>query len=446
MPENLPQNSNLQSSIVGLSVYRSQLFYFDNDAAAGPDAFTWIRDGLLLVRDGVIENTGEYDDLIKDLDPGVEIQDWRNYIIMPGFIDTHVHYPQTEIIASPAPGLLPWLETYTFPTEKRFDDIEYASEVSKFFLQELLRSGTTTAMVYCTVHPESTDAFFQASNDLNLRMIAGKIMMDRNCPEYLRDTAQSSARDSEALIERWHGAGRQLYALTPRFAPTSTPEQLGVCKELAQQYPDMFIQTHVAENQDEVKWAMELFPHNRSYLDIYDSYGLLRPRAVYGHSVWLDETDRLRMRDTGAIAAHCPTSNLFLGSGLFNIESMWQAQAAVTLATDVGGGTSLSMLQTMNEAHKIARLNGYYLTARAMFWLATQGAASSLGLSGQIGTLEPGAEADFIILDPNATPLLSRRCNQANTLEELLFALAIMGDDRAIAATYAAGRQVHLRS
>lgn len=425
--------------------YRAQLLYFRDTPKAEDDACEWIRDGLLVVRDGCIEQCGDYDRLIGSLPPGTPVQDWRGHLITPGFIDTHIHYPQTDMIASPAPGLLPWLETYTFPTERRFENPEYAQDVARFFLDELLRCGTTTALVYCTVHPGSAQAFFEESHTRNLRMVAGKVMMDRNCPEYLRDTAESGARDSEDLIRRWHGRGRQSYALTPRFAPTSTPEQLGLCGELAGRYSDVFIQSHVSENRDEVKWVMDLFPGYRSYLDIYDQYGLLRPRAVYGHCVWLDDDDRRRMRDAGAVAAHCPTSNQFLGSGLFDFAAARNFGMPVALATDVGGGSSFSMLLTMNEAHKVARLSGYYLTARRMFWQATQGAARHLGLAGRIGTLAPGAEADFIVLDPKATPLLERRSALADSLEELLFALAMLGDDRTIAATYAAGREVHRR-
>ena len=429
----------------GLQAYRAQLLYFRDTPKAEDEACEWIRDGLLVVRDGRIEQCGEYDRLIKELPPGTAVKDWRGRLITPGFIDTHIHYPQTDMIASPAPGLLPWLETYTFPTERRFENPEYAHDVARFFLDELLRCGTTTALVYCTVHPGSAQAFFEESHARNLRMVAGKVMMDRNCPEYLRDTAESGARDSEDLIGRWHGTGRQMYALTPRFAPTSTPEQLSLCGELAKRYQDVFIQSHVSENRDEVKWVMSLFPGYRSYLDIYDQYGLLRPRSVYGHCVWLDDDDRRRMRDAGAVAAHCPTSNQFLGSGLFDFAAAKSFGMPVALATDVGGGSSFSMLLTMNEAHKVARLSGHYLTARRMFWQATQGAAKHLGLTGRIGTLEPGAEADFIVLDPKATPLLERRSALADSLEELLFALAMLGDDRAIAATYAAGREVHRR-
>ncbi|MFA7437176.1 guanine deaminase [Castellaniella sp.] len=427
------------------AAYRAQLLYFRDDPQRDEEAVVWIRDGLLIVQDGEVLACGEHAQLARTLAPGVVVHDWHEHLIVPGFVDAHIHYPQTDMIASPAESLLPWLETWTYPTERRFEDPGYAREVAGFFLDELVRCGTTTALVYCSVHPGSAEAFFEASHARGLRMIAGKVMMDRNCPDYLQDTAEQGARDSEALLRRWHGTGRQLYALTPRFAPTSSAGQLGRCGELARAYPDAYIQSHVAESRAEVDWAMALFPGHRSYLDIYDRHGLLRPGAVYGHCIWLDDDDRCRLRDSGAVAAHCPTSNLFLGSGLFDHATARAQRVPVALGTDVGGGTSFSMLSTMNEAHKVARLTGHHLTAQRMFWLATQGAARHLGLSGRIGTLAPGAEADFVVLDPRATPLLARRSEQADALEELLFALAMLGDDRAVAATYAAGREVHRR-
>jgi guanine deaminase len=349
------------------------------------------------------------------------------------------------MIASPAPGLLPWLNTYTFPTERGFENPAVARETASFFIDELLACGTTTALVYCTVHKQSADAFFTESEARGTRMIAGKVLMDRNCPEFLRDTAQSGYDDSAELIARWHGRGRQQYALTPRFAPTSTEAQLEACGVLAQKHNDVFIQTHVAENTDEIKWVESLFPGHRSYLDIYDHYGLLRRRAVYGHCIHLDDKDRARMAETGSVASHCPTSNLFLGSGLFDFEKAGESNMPVALATDVGGGTSFSMLQTMGAAHKIARLTGHHLTATRMFWLATTGAAQVLELDDRIGTLAPGSEADFVVLDPNSTPLLARRTSRTESLEELLFAFALLGDDRAVFETYAAGKRVHAR-
>jgi len=429
-----------------LQAYRGSLLHFLADPAFSDNAHTWHEDGLLIVADGKVQAAGDYAALHPALPPGTPVHDYSGKLLMPGFIDTHIHYPQTDMIASPSEGLLPWLETYTFPVERGFEDPVHAAGVAEFFLDELLRCGTTTAMVYCTVHPQSVDAFFTASAARGLRMVAGKVLMDRNCPDFLRDTAESGAHDTEALINRWHNRGRAQYAITPRFAPTSTNEQLHLAAELARAYPDTYIQTHVSENEAECAWVRELFPQARSYIDVYDSYGMLRPRAMYGHCIWLDETDRRRMADTGAAAAICPTSNLFLGSGLFDFERADQAGMLLSLATDVGGGTSFSMLQTMNEAYKVARLKGSYLPALRMFYLATLGAARAMQLEGTIGNFVAGAEADFIVVDPQGTPLLQRRSANAASLEELLFALALLGDDRAIAATYAGGRQVHVRT
>jgi guanine deaminase len=433
-------------STPNLQAYRGSLLHFLADPAFSDQSHDWHEDGLLIVADGKVLAAGDYATLHATLPPGTEVHDYSGKLLMPGFIDTHVHYPQTDMIASPAEGLLPWLDTYTFPVESKFGDPAHAAGVADFFLDELLRCGTTTAMVYCSVHPQSVDAFFTASEQRGLRMVAGKVMMDRNCPDYLRDTAESSARDTEALIQRWHNHGRSLYAITPRFAPTSTEEQLHLAGELARAYPDTFIQTHVSENEAECAWVRELFPKSRSYIDVYDSYGMMRPRAMYGHCIWLNERDRERMAETRSAAAICPTSNLFLGSGLFDFERADTAGVLLSLATDVGGGTSFSMLQTMNEAYKVARSGGSYLPALRMFYLATLGAARSMQLEGTIGNFSVGAEADFIVVDPQATPLLQRRTDRVESLEELLFALALLGDDRAIAATYSAGRKVHARA
>jgi guanine deaminase len=430
----------------GRTAFRAKLLTFVGDPATTTGGACFEEDGLLIVEDGRVIEAGPYSLLRAQLTPQTNLVDLSGKLITPGFIDTHVHYPQTEMIASPAAGLLPWLDTYTFPTERGFADRAHAAEVAQFFLDQLLSCGTTTALIYCTVHKHSADALFEASEARNLRMIAGKVLMDRNCPEFLRDTAQSGYDDSAALIERWHKRGRQLYALTPRFAPTSTPAQLEACGTLARLHPDVFIQSHVSENTDEVKWVAELFPGHRSYLDVYEHYGLLRRRAVYGHCIYLDDRDRARMAETGALASHCPTSNLFLGSGLFDFDKAGEAGMPVALGTDVGGGTSFSMLQTMNEAHKVARMKGHHLTAARMFWLATAGAAHALGLEDTVGTLRSGSEADFIVLDPEATPLLARRTAIAQSPEEWLFAFAMLGDDRAVLETYAAGQRVHRRA
>ena len=426
--------------------WRARLLTFAGDPAATPDAAVYHEDGVVIVADGRVSAAGAWAALATQLREDATVHDRRDKLIVPGFIDTHIHFPQTDMIASPAPGLLPWLDTYTFPTERRFEDRAHADEVARFFIDELLACGTTTALVYCTVHPQSAEALFAASHARNLRMVAGKVLMDRHCPAFLRDTAQSGYDDSAALIARWHNRGRQLYALTPRFAPTSTEAQLEACGALARIHPDVFIQSHVAENPDEVKWVADLFPGHRSYLDVYDHYGLLRRRAVYGHCIWLDDADRARMAQSGALAAHCPTSNLFLGSGLFDFELAGRSGMPISLATDVGGGTSFSMLQTMNEAHKVARMGGHHLSATRMFWLATTGAAAALDLADKVGSLASGSEADFIVLDPAATPLLGRRTQRAESLEELLFAFATLGDDRAVYETWVAGERVHARA
>ena len=423
-----------------LRAYRASLLHFHADPAFAANAYAWHEDGLLIVDGGMVVAAGDYAQLLPTLPSEVAIVDYSGKIICPGFIDTHIHFPQTDMIASPAPGLLPWLDSYTFPTERKFEEAAHGSEVAEFFLDQLMRSGTTTAMVYCTVHKESVDAFFNASEARGLRMVAGKVLMDRNCPDFLADTAESGARDSEELIQRWHGRGRAAYAITPRFAPTSSEAQLAATGELARAYPDTYIQTHVSENCDECNWVKSLFPASRSYLDVYDHYGLLRPRAMFGHCIWLDDDDFARMADTGAAAAVCPTSNLFLGSGLFDFERADAKGVLLSLASDVGAGTSFCMLQTMNEAYKVARMKGSYLPALRMFYMATLGAARAMQLEGVIGNFAAGAEADFIVLDPAATPLLKRRTNECDNLEELLFALALLGDDRAVAATYAGGR------
>jgi guanine deaminase len=360
---------------------------------------------------------------------------------VPGFIDCHIHYPQTDLIASYGTQLLDWLETYTFPTESRFADSEHAAEAAGFFIDELLRNGTTTALVLGTVHPQSVDAIFTAAGRRNLRLMAGKVLMDRNCPEYLRDTPDSAYRDSKALIERWHGQDRLLYAITPRFAPTSSAEQLQRAGQLAAEHPDTFIHTHVAENRDEVDWVARLFPESRSYLDVYDRFGLLRERAVYAHCLHLDREDRRRVAQTGAAMAFCPTANLFLGSGLFDLAAARELGVRVGLGTDVGGGTSFSQLRVLSEAYKVLQLQGQTLAPLQALYLLTLGSARALYLDDKIGSFATGKEADFVVLDPAATPLLARRMKTAGDITEKLFALIMLGDDRVVAATYVLGQR-----
>jgi guanine deaminase len=405
-----------------------------------------VRDGVLLVRDGRIERLAPAAALLAQLGPEVAVHDWRGRLVVPGFVDTHVHFPQVDVIASYGSQLLDWLERYTFPAEQRFADAAHAQAAAAFFMERLLENGTTTASVFCTVHPGSVDAFFTEARRLNLLMVAGKCVMDRHAPDGLRDTADSSYAESRALIERWHGAGRLRYAITPRFAVTSTEAQLALAGRLAAEHPTVHVQSHVAENRDEVAWVARLFPQRRSYLDVYDHYGLLRERAVYAHCIWLDDADRARLSGSGTAASFCPTSNLFIGSGLYDLAQALAAGNRVGLGTDVGGGTGYSMLRTLGEAYKVQQLLGTSLHPAQQLYLATLGGARSLYLDDRIGSLVPGRDADLAVLDPAGTPLLARRTALRDDPLDTFFALATLGDDRAVAATYAAGVPVHRRA
>lgn len=431
---------------MGIRALRGELFWFEDDPRLSSPAHRHLQDGLVLVENGCIVAVGEASRLLRELPADARLDDWRGRLILPGFIDAHVHYPQTDIIASYGEQLLTWLERYTFPMEGRFADPQVARETADFFLGELLRNGTTGAAVFATVHPESVDAIFAAAAARHMRLAAGKVLMDRNCPEYLRDTAQSGYDDSLELIRRWHGRGRLSYAVTPRFAPTSSEAQLEAAGALYRGHRGVLMQTHVAENRDEVAWVKQLFPAARSYLDVYDGYGLLGPRAVYAHGIWLDDADRARLAEAGAAIAFCPTSNLFIGSGLFSCARARAAGTPVALATDVGGGTSFSMLRTMHEAYKVAQLAGESFSALDAFYLATLGGARALGSDAQVGSIVPGREADLVVLDPAATPLMARRDARAESIEERLFALMMLGDDRAVAATYVLGEAAWQRA
>ncbi|MBU6953144.1 guanine deaminase [Hahella sp. HN01] len=428
-----------------ISAHRGPLFHMIADPAeVGEEAsYQYWEDGLLVVADGKITAAGAYSDLLPTLPEGAVIENHPDSLIVPGFIDTHIHYPQTEMIGAFGKQLLEWLNTYTFPTERDFQDPQHARRVARVFLDELLKNGTTTALVFGTVHPESVDMFFEEALERNLRMICGKVMMDRNAPDYLCDTAESSYQDSKALLEKWHGKGRLLYAVTPRFAPTSTPEQLAAAGRLREEYPDAYMHTHLSENPAECGWVKELFPQCANYLDVYDHYGLLGKRAVLAHGVHLCEDEWKRLHSSDSAVAFCPTSNLFLGSGLFALEEAERHKVKVGLGTDVGGGTSFSLLQTLNEAYKVMQLRGHALTPFKSFYLATLGGAKALELDHLLGGFSAGKEADFVVLDKRATPLLQLRMENCRSLAEQLFAFSILGDDRAIRATYAAGRCVH---
>lgn len=421
-----------------MKAYRAAILRFAEDRTA-----VYEEDGLLVVGPDaagrqVVRAVGAYSALAGDY-PGVPVQHWPGRIIAPGFVDLHIHFPQTDVIGSPAEGLLPWLENYTFPHESRFADPAYADDMATVFLDELQRNGVTTALTFCTSHPSSVDALMEASRARGLRMIAGKVLQDRHSPDGVRDQTEQSLIDTEALIQKWHGKDRLGYAITPRFAPSCTEAQLRGAGELAAKYPEVWIQSHVAENKDEVRWARELFPQSRSYLAIYDDFGLMRERAIYAHCIHFDDEDRALMRDTGSAAAVSPTSNLFLGSGFFDYEGADRVGYKYGLASDVGGGTSFSPFHTMLAAYYVGREGqtkpGLSLSPQALWWQHTAGAAHALGLDGVVGNLQPGCEADFVVLNPKATPLLARRTTQAANLDELLFAMIVLGDDRLIEAT-----------
>jgi len=420
---------------------RASFLHFKSDPDKSGDAFEYYSDGLLILKHGRVQMLVDAAEWIDYLPDGSVYYDYSGLLVMPGFIDTHTHYPQAGMIASYGLQLLDWLEQYTFPAEARFADREHADKIAEFFCNQILRNGTTTSAVFATVHSESVDAIFEAAQSRDLCLIAGKVMMDRNAPEDLCDNTEESYRQCCELIKRWHLNGRSHYAVTPRFAPCSSPEQLQLCGQLLDENPDLYLQSHVAENRDEVRWVSELFPESRSYLDVYDGFGLLGPRSVYAHCIHLDEADRQRMGSSGAAIAFCPTSNLFLGSGLFSLDAAYEHDIRVGIATDVGAGTSFSMLQTLNEAYKVCQLSGESLTPLKAFYLATLGAAESLYLDHRIGNFNAGKEADFIVIDLQATELMQKRMESALSLEERLFALMMLGDDRCIQATHVMGQR-----
>lgn len=429
------------------NVFRGAILHFVADpAAVGEDnSYAYFPDGLLLVRSGKVEAVGSAEKLLPALSPDTPITTFPDGLILPGFVDCHLHYPQIGMIASPGSKLLEWLDKYVYPTERQFADPCKAAQSAEFFLDELLRNGTTTAMVFATVHPASVDAFFTAAQKRCLRMICGKVMMDRNAPEDLTDTPESGYEESKALINRWHGMGRLRYAVTPRFAPTSSDAQLARAGQLLDEYPDLYLHTHLAENRDEVAWVKKLFPDRKSYLDVYNHHGLLGRRTILAHSIHLEAADFELLHQKGAGVAFCPTSNLFLGSGLFDLKTAETEKVRVGFGTDVGAGTSFSLLRTLNEAYKIQKLRNHAISPFKMLYLATLGGAKTLDLDDQIGNFEPGKEADFTVLDCEATPLLAMRMAACRTLAEKLFVLAMLGDDRTVAATYILGKAAYER-
>jgi len=436
--------------MTALKALRADVVTFSGDPflQSPEQCLVHIPDAMVVIDQDQIVDVGPASEVTPRLPAGTQVQHYPDAIISAGFIDTHIHYPQTEMIGAYGEQLLEWLNTYTFVAEQNFADKNHADMVAKVFLRELLRSGTTTAAVYCTVHPGSVDAFFEESSRFNTRMVAGKVLMDRNAPPALLDTAELAYSMSSDLIAKWHKRGRQLYCITPRFAPTSTDAQLDVCGTLLKETPDAYVQTHLCENVDEIAWVMALFPERRSYLDVYAHAGIVGPRSIYGHGIHLTEDDLCTCHQTGAALAHCPTSNFFLGSGLFRVFDAKNPKRPVRvgLGTDVGAGTSFSQLQSLNEAYKVAQMNQTKLNAIQAFYLATRGGAEALYLQDRIGTVAKGYEADLVILDRKATPLMSFRSGYCKDIVEQLFVLMTLGDDRAIKATYVAGEQVYERS
>lgn len=440
-----------------MKAFRSSLLWFPgSDEHAARARFE--QDGLLVLAQNaaghwVVHAIGDWHTLHAEY-AHVPVEHLPGRIIAPGFVDLHVHFPQTNVIGSPAEGLLPWLENYTFPEEARFADAAYAAASAEFFVDELLRNGVTTALAFATSHPGSVDALNAVALTRGMRMVSGLVLMDRNAPQYLLNPAsgttsstEQSLRDTEALIQQWHGKGRLGYAITPRFAPTSTEAQLHGAGELAQQYPDVWIQSHVSENKDEIAWVRELYPAAPSYLSVYNQFGLLRRRSVYAHCIHFDDRDRALMRERAGAAAVSPTSNLFLGSGFFDYAGANRVGFAYGLASDVGGGTSFSPFHTMLAAYYVGREGqtkaGLSLSPQHLWWQHTAGAAQAMGLGGVAGepiagNLVPGAEADFVVLNPKATPLLARKTQRAESLDELLFSLIVLGDDRVIERTHLA--------
>ncbi len=441
--------------MTNLNVYNPELIGFRGsflDCINDPfylsqsDSIRYIQDGFMIVKNGIIQDLGNYETLHKKY-LNIPITSYKNLLILPGLIDLHVHYPQTEMIAAYGEQLLGWLNKYTFPTEAKFKDYEYARKIAAFFLDELLRNGTTTALVLAAVFPESVDAFFQEAQQRNLRMIAGKVMMDRNAPENLLDTAKTSYEDSGNLIQKWHQKDRLLYAVTPRFAITSTPEQLRLASQLIQYFPDVYLHTHLSENKQELEFTAELYPESSDYLDVYEQFNLVTPKSIFAHGIYLSNSEFTRLSQAQSTIAFCPTSNLFIGSGLFKLNQAksYRYPISVGLGTDVGAGSSFSLLRTAHEAYKVTHLQEIVFSGLQGLFMATLGGAKALSLDDKLGNFEIGKEADFIVVNPQSTPLMQLRTQNsypAQTFEEIadiMFALMMLGDDRAIQATYILG-------
>lgn len=420
-------------------ILRGPLIRFDGSPFSG-GALLHESDGAVAIADGLIADVGPADPVIT-AHPGAQVRP-AGGLISPGFIDAHVHYPQIGVIASWGSDLIDWLNRFTFPEEARFGDPAHAEAAARAYFNEQLRNGTTCAASFCTVHPESVDAYFAVARRRGLRAVGGKVMMSRNAPATVLVDPQRSADQSRALIARWQGVDRLTYAITPRFAPTSTEEELDLAGAMAADHPDCLIQTHLSEQGREVAWVRELYPEARDYLEVYERAGLVRPGAVFGHAIHLTDRERSALAERGASVAHCPTSNQFLGSGECNVCGLIRRGVRVGLSTDTGGGTSFSMLDTMKSAYEVAARCGDILRPEELWWLVTAGAAAALRLEDRIGNIAPGLEADLVVLDAQATPVLAQRANRAESIADQLFALIVLGDDRAVRSTWSAGRLV----
>jgi guanine deaminase len=427
------------------SIHRGTFLHFPQSTICPEQNYQLFEDGMLVIENGRIveltDATAFFSVHASVPEPIIQ----HSGLLIPGMIDTHVHYPQLEVIASYGRQLLEWLNDYTFPAEAKFIDETYAAQQADHFLEQLFAHGTTTASVFATVHPQSVDAFFTAAARYQARMICGKVLMDRHCPENLRDSAQTGYTESKALLEKWHHQGRALYAITPRFAPTSSPQQLALAGQLAAEHPDAFIQTHLSENKDEIDWVKSLFPNAPDYLGVYEQYGLVRDRALFGHGIHLQPREYQALASHHASVIFCPTSNLFIGSGLFPYFEVKTHDIPVAIASDVGGGTSLSLFANQAEAYKVLQLQHHNLNPFEALYLCTQGAADALQLAHQVGNLNPGTEADFVELDLSATEMLTQRVSRTTSLQERLFAVMILGDDRVIRQTYVGGQAVFSR-
>jgi len=419
---------------------RTAILHFPDSSKSALDAqWEYLPDGLLWIADGRVKRLGSAEVLLAQLPQGTAVEHYPDHILIPGLIDMHVHYPQLEMIAAYGTQLLEWLNRYTFPVEQKYADKRYASRQAGTFLDQLLAQGTTTALVFATSAVNSVDAFFEQAQQRNLRMLSGKVLMDRHAPEALRDTPERAYDESAELIERWQGVGRLDYAVTPRFAPTSSDAQLLAAGQLLCDYPQTYLHTHVAENVDECAWVAELYPESRSYLDAYRQAGLVTDRAVFAHGIHLDAEDHQCLAQAGSTVCHCPSSNLFLGSGLFSINSALNAGVQVGVGTDVGGGTNLSMLSALGDAYKVQQMAGEGLTPQQALYLATLGAARALQLDTNIGNFEVGKEADCVLLAPERIPQLKLRLEHPIEIDELIFALMILGDERAVTQTWVMG-------